>query len=123
MTKILVVDDNGDICNMVQTLLSIDGYRVITCVNPMIVREMIRKEKPDLLITDMLMSGVDGRTLIRELREDEETKNLKIIMMSAHPAALRHSEESGSDDFIAKPFDYADLNAKVRALTEKLSAQ
>lgn len=117
MIKILVVDDNGDICKMVETLLSIDGYRVVTCVNPIIVKEMIRKEKPDLLITDMLMSGVDGRTLVKELREDDGTKDLKIIMMSAHPTALKHATECGSNDFIAKPFDYADLNEKVRALT------
>lgn len=123
MIKILVVDDNGDICKLVQTLLSIDGYRVVTCINPMIVKEMIRKEKPDLLITDMLMSGVDGRTLIRDLRQDENTSGLKIIMMSAHPAALKHSAESGSDDFIEKPFDYAVLKEKVKALTDKISAR
>lgn len=84
---------------------------------------MIRKEKPDLLITDMLMSGVDGRTLIKELRNDEDTKYLKIIMMSAHPAALKHSKEAGSDDFLEKPFDYVVLKDKVKALTEKISSR
>lgn len=84
----------------------------------MIAEEMIKKEKPNLVITDMLMSGLDGRTLIRNLRENPNLKNLKIILMSAHPKALFQSQSCGADVLLAKPFDIEDLSEKVRMLLQ-----
>ena len=114
--KIMVVDDNHDICALVETLLTAEGYTVVCCVNPMIAEEMIKKEKPHLVITDMLMSGVDGRTLIKNLRSLPSAKDIKVILMSAHPQALLHSKEAGADIHIAKPFDIDELNEKVKTL-------
>ena len=68
------------------------------------------------MITDMLMSGVDGRTLAKEIKSDDATKNIKIIMMSAHPDAKKESENIGIDDFLAKPFEIDHLIEKVNKL-------
>ncbi len=116
--KIFVVDDNEDICTLVETLLVPEGYSVTCCVNPMIAEEMIRKTKPNLIITDMLMSGVDGLTLIKNLKTRKATKDIKIILMSAHPQTLKLGKEAGADDYLAKPFEITELIYKVRKIIQ-----
>ena len=118
-TKIMVVDDNRDICELVEGLLSSEGYKVICCTNPLIAEELIKKENPQLLITDMLMSGVDGTTLTKTLRSNSSFSNMKVIMMSAHPQALSQSHEAGADEYIAKPFDIDELSNKVKEVLLK----
>lgn len=114
--KIFVVDDNHDICSLIETLLSAEGYTVISCVNPIIAEEMIIKNQPQLVITDMLMSGVDGRTLIKNIKENPITKHIKVIMMSAHPKILEMGNKSGADNYISKPFDFNNLIEKIKEI-------
>lgn len=115
--KILVVDDNHDICEMIETILVSEGYDSISCANPLIACEMISKLKPKLVITDILMSGLDGRNLVKDLRASKDGKNLKILMMSANPAFNKEGATEGADAFLAKPFQMEDLLDKVRELT------
>ena len=82
--KILVVDDNREICEMIETILASEGYDSVSCPNPLIAGAMIKKVRPKILITDILMSGLDGRNLVKELRGTKEGKKLKIIMISAN---------------------------------------
>src|SRR5688572_24742736 len=69
--------------------------------------------KPNLILLDVLISGNDGRTICKQLKSQEDTKHIPIIMFSAHPSAAATIAEYGADDFIAKPFDVNDLLAKV----------
>ena len=114
--KILVVDDNKDICTLIESILLSDGYDVESCCNPAEYRQRLAKAKPELIITDMLMSGVDGRTLTKEVKGNPETEGIKIMMMSAHPDAVKISENVGVDDFLSKPFEIDDLVKKVEKL-------
>lgn len=113
---ILVVDDNKDICQLIENILLSEGYPVKSCCNPLEVSKIISQEKPDLIITDMLMSGFDGRTLTKQVRNSPETQDIKIMMMSAHPDAVAISEQIGVDDFLTKPFEIYDLVDKVASL-------
>ena len=75
---------------------------------------MVKQQKPKLIITDMMMSGLDGRDLVKKIKGDPKTSDIKIVMMSAIPNAEKMSKETGADDYIAKPFDSGDLLQKVK---------
>lgn len=114
--KILIVDDNREICEMIEIILSSEGYDAVSCPNPLIAAAMIKKVRPKLLITDILMSGLDGRNLVKELRTTKEGKNLKIVMISANSQFNNPGVLEGADAFLAKPFQMEDLLDKVREL-------
>lgn len=69
--------------------------------------------KPDLIILDVLLSGNDGRKICKTLKSDGNTKNIPIIMISAHPTAKDSTKECGADSFVAKPFSVAGLLGEV----------
>ncbi len=114
--KILVVDDNKDICMLIENILLSEGYDVESCCNPAEFKEKLEGSKPELIITDMLMSGFDGRTLTKDIKENSETSDIKVMMMSAHPDAAKICENIGVDDFLSKPFEIDDLVEKVENL-------
>lgn len=114
--EILVVDDNKDICQLIENILLSEGYDVESCFNPLQFSNIIKDNKPKLIITDLLMSGYDGRTLTKEVKGNAETEHIKIMMMSAHPDAKKLSESAGVDEFLTKPFEIDDLVNKVESL-------
>lgn len=116
MMKILIVDDNKDICLLIESILLSDGYDVQSCTNPSEFKEKLKRAKPQLIITDMLMSGFDGRILTKEIKRNSETADIKVMLMSAHPDAAKIGAEIGVDDFLAKPFEIDDLLNKVERL-------
>lgn len=114
--SIIIVDDNKNICELIENILLFDGYEVKSCCNPLEANNLIEQVQPKVVITDMLMSGVDGRTLSLNLKNNPKTSGIKILMMSAHPDAKSESEKVGVDDFLEKPFDIDVLVEKVHQL-------
>ena len=121
--EILVVDDNKDICQLIESILMSEGYDVESCCNPLEFGSIIQRSTPKLIITDMLMSGVDGRTLTKEVKNNPETESIKIMMMSAHPDAAKVCENVGADDFLSKPFEIDVLVEKVETLLQAASQE
>jgi DNA-binding response OmpR family regulator len=124
ITKILVVDDDPDILEPIRLLLEGEGYTVETTTKGDHTYQIVKTFRPDLILLDILMSGSDGRTICRTLKEAKETKHIPIVMMSAHPGADADSKKSGADDFVAKPFELDELTDAIsknlhRSLTEK----
>lgn len=117
--KILVVDDNKDICTLVESILLSDGYEVESCSNSIEYMYKLAKVKPQLIITDMLMSGFDGRTLTKEIKNNSATSDIKVMLMSAHPDAENICTEIGADEFLAKPFEIDDLLNSVERLLDQ----
>lgn len=117
--NIVIIDDNKDICEMLENILLSEGLKATSCFNPLEAKALILSVKPKLIITDMLMSGVDGRTLTKELKNDPQTSHIKIMMMSAHPDGKSESAKIGVDDFLAKPFEIEHLMEKVHQLVDK----
>ncbi len=103
--KVLLVEDNRDLLEAVQILLEDAGYAVSAVDNGDYLERLEKGNLPDIILLDMLLSGRDGRELARFLKSQEYTKEIPIIMNSAHPQAKDMWEESGADDFVAKPFD------------------
>ncbi len=114
--EILVVDDNKEICMLVESILLSEGYDVESCCNPLEFHKVLAKNHPKVIITDMLMSGFDGRTLTKEVKADPKTEHIKIMLMSAHPDAPNISKNIGVDDFLSKPFEIDELVLKVENL-------
>ena len=111
--KVLVVDDDPDIVLAITVILEDEGYRVVATEKNDYLQSLLDGEPPDLILLDMLLSGLDGRDIARHLKKDETTRHIPILMLSAHPNARKDAEAAGADDFLAKPFEMDELLAKV----------
>src|SRR6266498_2492656 len=101
--KILVVDDDEGILEVVQIVLEGEGYQVQTSQSSECFQNF--GDLPDLILLDVLLSGEDGREICKQLKSDEKTVHIPVIMLSAHSDASRVADTSGADDFLEKPFD------------------
>lgn len=114
MKKILIVDDDPDILDAVQLILTTDGYDAEVITKGEEAYHKIATYQPDAIILDVLLSGNDGRTICRNLKSDPQTQHIPVIMMSAHPSAKNSVSQCGADCFIAKPFSIFDLLDMVK---------
>ncbi len=112
---ILIADDDEAIVDSLSMMLEVMGYNVNYTFDGTLVLHAI-KNKPDLLLLDIWMSGVDGRDVCRELKSNPETKNIPVLMISASREIKQSALDSGADDFLGKPFEMKTLNDKIKAL-------
>ena len=103
--KILVVDDEPDILEFLQVILEEEGYAVVITDKGEYVEHLYFSIIPDLILLDVLLSGKDGRDIVKRLKAQDETKRTPVIMFSAHPDAEKTVLAAGANDFIAKPFE------------------
>lgn len=111
--KILVVDDEPDILEFLQVILQEEGYIVLTTTKGEYVEKLHDGGLPDLILLDVLLSGKDGREIVKLLKSQEETNHIPVIMFSAHPSAEKTARAAGADDFVAKPFEINHLLSTV----------
>lgn len=118
-TKILVLDDDTDIGTMIKMMLEYKGYAVTVSDRADHASDVLQNEGIDLIIMDMLLSGVNGVDLCAEMKTNPSTAHIPIIMISAHPNAKEICLEAGADEFISKPFDMQDILSKIDHLVKK----
>jgi DNA-binding response OmpR family regulator len=111
--KVVLVDDDPDILEAIQAMLEDEGYIVVTTRRGEEVEAISLSEQPDIIVLDMLLSGKDGREIARQLKSQESTKHIPILMLSAHPGGAKEAQAFEVNDFLAKPFEMEDLLAKV----------
>jgi CheY-like chemotaxis protein len=111
--QILVVDDEEDILVFLRALLEDEGYAVTTTGKGDCVEKLRNGDLPDLILLDILLSGKDGRTIAKQLKSQQETRHIPILMISAHPSAEQTARGAGADDFLAKPFDIDTLLTQI----------
>ena len=116
---ILVLDDDPDICIMIKMVLDYYGYDAMDAENEETATKIISSNHVDLLIMDMLLSGVDGTDICRRLKLDKQTSSIPILMFSAHPTAKETCLAAGADDFISKPFEMNDMMEKISFFLER----
>ena len=121
--RILVVDDEADIVGWLKHLLSHSGYRVTEAYDGIQALEAVKAEKPDLILLDMKMPRMDGRTTLRRLRADDEYRDIPVIVLSANAvtddAERRQLVELGVKEFMSKPVTVEQLTAEIRKHLEK----
>lgn len=114
MSKILVIDDNVDILLALQELLKFYNYDVVVTERGEEAINLVNEVKPDLVILDLMLSGVDGREICAHLKSDATNKDIPVVMISAHPHASQTVKEAGADDFLPKPFDISSLLSTIQ---------
>ena len=116
MPKVLIIDDDPDVRTVMNVLMKKQGYEVETAFSKEDALSKLEDFQPSVILLDVLLSGTDGRELCRELKQNEEMKNIPVIMVSAHPGAAENINSYGADDFVSKPIDTASLMRKVEQL-------
>jgi DNA-binding response OmpR family regulator len=111
--RILVVDDDPDISMMLKLMLEYKGYSVAILEKPEDTIKTLQEDTISMVIIDMLLSGVSGTDICKEIRQNYKTAGFPILMISAHPNAKEICLEAGADDFISKPFDMHDILFKI----------
>lgn len=116
--KILVVDDEPNIIKVVESRLSANGYEVIAASDGQLALDLARREKPDLIILDLMLPKIDGFKVCRMLKFDEKYKKIPIIMFTsrAQESDEKLGFEVGADAYITKPYDAEVLLEKIRGL-------
>lgn len=116
MKKILIVEDDPDILEALKMVLTGNGYDIRVTHKGNEVYGKAHDYQPDLIIVDYLVSGADGVTISRELRQSPAIGKVPIVMMSAHPHAGQIARKAGIDHFLAKPFTLQQLLDQVEQL-------
>ena len=114
--KILVLDDDPDIGMMIKMMLEYKGYSVTVSERAEQAHDILKNDAFDLVIMDMLLSGVNGTDLCGEFKKDSSIAHIPVMMISAHPNAKDICLQAGADEFISKPFDMNDILSKIDRL-------
>jgi two-component system response regulator MtrA len=114
MATIFIVDDDQAIGEMLSLVLENEGFQTVTCLDGFRAVKMFPTVKPDLILLDVMLPGLDGTEVARRIRE---TSNVPIIMLTAKSDTLDvvAGLEAGADDYVPKPFKVAELLARIRA--------
>ena len=122
--RVLVADDNADMREHLARLLHAEGWSVETVGDGREALRAVRTDPPDLLLTDVMMPGLDGFELVRAVRGDARTATLPVVVLSARAGEGASAEglDLGADDYVVKPFVSADLVARLRT-TLRLARQ
>jgi len=114
--KILIVDDEVDLVETVRFPLEMEGFNVLVSYNGEDALSQARKEKPDLILLDLMLPKLDGYKVCRLLKFDERYKNIPILMLTAKTQEKDKAlgMETGANEYITKPFDLDKLVEKVK---------
>lgn len=114
--KILLVDDERNILDIVKFNLEVEGFEVFTASDGMKALHSVQEVVPDLILCDIMMPELNGLEVCRRLKADGRTNQIPIVMLSAKAQSKDKldSIEAGADDFVTKPFDFSDLVARIK---------
>lgn len=121
--SILIVDDDADIGTMLKMMMEYKGYSVMLLNKADKTLESLHTHSIDLVILDMLIAGINGTDVCRNIRAESHKARLPILMISALPDARQVCIDAGASDFISKPFEMEEIISKVSTLIDKVSHQ
>lgn len=116
MKKILIVDDEQDILDLVEPMLAANNYAVLKAGSGEAALAVAEEKSPDLILCDVMMPGIDGVETVQRLKQNKKTAKIPIIMLTAlvNSDNVESSLEAGAVDYISKPFEPRILLEKIR---------
>jgi two-component system alkaline phosphatase synthesis response regulator PhoP len=123
--KILIVDDEEHILELIKFNLENNGFKVICANNGNDALKLAKNEVPQLVLLDLMLPGIDGYDVCREIRRDQSISTMPVIMITAKGEELDKilGLELGADDYITKPFSVRELVARVKAVLRRTRTQ
>lgn len=120
---ILVVDDERDVVRLVEFSLLEEGYRVLTAMNGTDALRMAQEHRPNIIVLDLMLPGLDGREVCKALKKNPETSDMPIIVLSAKASEVDRivGLELGCDDYVVKPFNNRELLLRIRAVLRRMN--
>jgi CheY-like chemotaxis protein len=113
---VLVVDDDPDILQTLGLCLTTEGYRVLMAANGREALDLLQRERPSVILLDLMMPVMDGWQFVAEL-EQRGQRDVPLLILSADRAVQGHAQQLGASGHLAKPFDLDELLGKVQQLT------
>ena len=114
--KVLVVDDEWEIRDMLSRFLTEEGYEVIVASNGEEAIELAERENPQVILLDIMMPGIDGIETCKRLKAEEKTRFIPVIMATALWDTYAEAIEAGAEDFVTKPFNLAEISFRVQSI-------
>ncbi len=124
MHRILIVEDEQDIADLIGFNLQRAGFEVLKAHDGIAGTEVALRERPDLIVLDLMLPGRDGYGVFRELRRDSRTSDIPVIMLTARAQTEDRIQglEAGADDYLTKPFSPKELMLRVQAILKRSEA-
>ena len=118
MPKVLVIDDDPVIVQLLRVNFEIEGFEVVSAADGREGFERAKADRPDLVLSDIMMPRMDGLELVAQLKAHASTRSLPIILLSAKAqnAEVQQGLDAGADDYVTKPFDPLELIDRVNAV-------
>ena len=116
--NVLIVDDQSDILDVLKEALEMEGYNVTTLSYTEDIIHSVNEFRPDLVMLDFLLAGINGGEHCHFLKTDPSTSHLPVVMMSGYPRVLESLGNYGANAFIAKPFGLEQITSTVKQLLE-----
>lgn len=115
-TTIIFADDDEDLLRLVKIKLTAEGFLVKVSLNGERISAIAAVEKPDVILLDVTMQGVDGRDLCRSLKNNKETSSIPVILISANENLENIADSCGADGYVKKPFDVQAVRKKIESV-------
>jgi DNA-binding response OmpR family regulator len=115
LAKILIADDDRDVCSVLGMLLTRKGHNILEAYDGVDAWNKIERERPDLVLLDIMMPGISGLEICRRIRANDQLERIPVLMISAlnEPAEIIEGFQAGASDYITKPFVNAEVLARV----------
>lgn len=116
MATILIVDDSSDLHQAMRFILELDGHVIKTATSKALLMEELKQYVPDIIMLDVQLNGENGREICREIKANNNTSNVPVILMSANEIVLNDYQECGATGVIDKPFSLPELTEKINSV-------
>ncbi len=118
MPTVLLVEDDPTILTLLEVNFEMEGFEVVRAEDGRQGLEAARSEKPDVIVSDVMMPEMSGLEMVAALKADEDTAGIPVILLSAKAQGsdVRQGHEAGADEYVTKPFEPLDLIDRVNAL-------
>ena len=122
---VMIIEDEADAAELFAEMMRVSGFRVLKTLSSAPAIDIMTAEQPDIVLLDIMMPGISGLDILREMREDPALANIPVVIVSAKamPADIRHGMEAGASTYLTKPVGFLELKEAVERALRQLKAR